>query len=206
MIKATYGTGSSVMMNIGTKPIISDTGVVTSLAWGMDGKVEYVLEGNINYTGSVITWMQKDLGIIDSYLDAQKLVWEANPSDKTYLVPAFTGLGAPYWDSDATGIFCGITRVTKKAELVRAGVECIAYQIADVIHAMNSQQLVQRMQQELRLDCTRKMKFSNRSNEQIICLKKLRSGEVKNIMGGKQLSIWCFQENSEISQEITSVI
>ncbi len=136
MIKATYGTGSSVMMNIGSEPIISDAGVVTSLAWGMDGKVDYVLEGNINYTGSVITWLQKDLGIIDSYLDAQKLVWEANPSDRTYLVPAFTGLGAPYWDSDATGIFCGITRVTKKAELVRAGVECIAYQIADVIHAM----------------------------------------------------------------------
>ena len=136
MIKATYGTGSSVMMNIGNLPIISNAGVVTSLAWGMDGKVDYVLEGNINYTGAVITWLQKDLGMIDSYLDAQKLVWDANPSDKTYLVPAFTGLGAPYWDSEATGIFCGITRVTGKAEMVRAGVECIAYQIADVINAM----------------------------------------------------------------------
>ena len=136
MIKATYGTGSSVMMNIGSRPIISEAGVVTSLAWGMDGNVDYVLEGNINYAGSVITWLQKGLGMIDSYLDAQQLVWEANPSDRTYLVPAFSGLGAPYWDSEATGIFCGMTRVTGKAEMVRAGVECIAYQIADVIQAM----------------------------------------------------------------------
>ena len=99
MIKSTYGTGSSVMMNIGEKPIFSQRGLVTSLAWGMDGKVNYVLEGNINYTGAVITWLEKDLKLIKSPEETQALAEQANPIDMTYLVPAFTGLGAPYWDS-----------------------------------------------------------------------------------------------------------
>ena len=98
MIKATYGTGSSIMMNVGEKPIFSDKGVVTSLAWSLSGKVNYVLEGNINYTGAVITWLQKDLGLIASAKETEELAKSANPGDTTYLVPAFTGLGAPYWD------------------------------------------------------------------------------------------------------------
>ena len=136
MIKSTYGTGSSVMMNIGDKPIFSKHGVVTSLAWGMGGKVNYVLEGNINYTGAVISWLVKDLKLISSASETQKLAESANPSDKSYLVPAFSGLGAPYWDSAATGIFCGMTRVTGQAEMVRAALDCIAYQITDIVKAM----------------------------------------------------------------------
>ncbi|MCD8019075.1 MAG: glycerol kinase GlpK [Clostridiales bacterium] len=136
MIKATYGTGSSIMMNVGEKPIYSDKGVVSSLAWSLGGKVNYVLEGNINYTGAVITWLQKDLGLIASAGETQKLAEEANPGDTTYLVPAFTGLGAPYWDSNAKAIVCGITRTTGKAEVVRAALDCIVYQISDVVHAM----------------------------------------------------------------------
>ena len=137
MIKCTYGTGSSVMMNIGAKPVFSDKGVVTSLAWGMDGKVSYVLEGNINYTGAVISWIQKDLQLIESAKETQKLAESANPADRTYLVPAFTGLGAPYWDSSAAGMICGMTRTTKKAELVKAALDCIAYQITDIVRVMS---------------------------------------------------------------------
>lgn len=137
MIKTTYGTGSSIMMNIGEKPVISSHGVVTSLAWGMDGKVSYVLEGNINYTGAVITWLKEDLGLIDSAAETEALARQANPDDTAYLVPAFTGMGAPYWDSGAKASITGITRVTKRAELVRAGLDCIAYQIADIVNAMS---------------------------------------------------------------------
>ena len=136
MIKSTFGTGSSIMMNVGEKPIFSDKGVVTSLAWSLGGKVNYVLEGNVNYTGAVITWLQKDLGLIVSAGETQALAESANPADTTYLVPAFTGLGAPYWESGAKAIICGITRNTKKAEIVRAALDCISYQICDVVKVM----------------------------------------------------------------------
>ena len=138
MTKATYGTGSSVMMNVGEHPVISDHGVVTSLAWKIDGKISYVLEGNINYTGAVITWLKEDLGLISDAKETQELAVQANPDDTTYLVPAFTGLGAPYWNSDAKATITGITRMTKKPEIVRAALDCIAYQIADIIHVMGS--------------------------------------------------------------------
>ena len=108
MIKATYGTGSSLMMNIGDKPIQSSHGVVTSLAWGRGGKVDYVLEGNLNYTGAVITWLKDDLKLISSAKETEGLAREANPADRTYLVPAFTGLA----------------------------LDCIAYQITDLVRAM----------------------------------------------------------------------
>ena len=136
MVKATYGTGSSIMMNIGEKPVFSKSGLVTSLAWGMDGEISYVLEGNINYTGAVLKWVAEDLKLIASPAEAEKYARQANPGDKTYLVPAFSGLGAPYWDSKAEAQISGITRTTGRAELVKAAVECIAYQITDVIKAM----------------------------------------------------------------------
>ncbi len=138
MIKSTYGTGSSVMMNIGDKPVFSNR-VVTSLAWKLGGEVNYVLEGNINYTGAVITWLKDDLELISSPGETEQLAKESNPADKSYLVPAFTGLGAPYWDSEATGILTGMTRTTKRKEIVRAALDCIAYQITDVIKAMSTE-------------------------------------------------------------------
>ena len=138
MVKATYGTGSSVMMNVGEQPVFSQHGVVSSLAWGMNGKVHYVLEGNINYTGAVITWLEKDLKLIASAGETEELAKKAAPEDHTYLVPAFTGLGAPYWDSGAEGILYGITRTTGKAEVVRAALDCIAYQITDIIRVMET--------------------------------------------------------------------
>lgn len=137
MAKATYGTGSSIMMNIGPAFRESKSGLVTSLAWGRNGQVNYVLEGNINYAGAVITWLQKDLGLISSPKETAELALEANPEDCTYLVPAFSGLGAPYWQSEASAAFTGMSRTTGRKELVRAGLECIAYQVTDIVAAMS---------------------------------------------------------------------
>ena len=137
MIKSTYGTGSSIMMNIGEKPVLSTHGVVTSLAWSMSGKVNYVLEGNLNYTGATITWLKDDLKLITSPAETEKLAREAVSDDSLYLIPAFSGLGAPYWDSRAAAAIVGMTRTTGKAEVVRAGVECIAFQITDIVKAMS---------------------------------------------------------------------
>lgn len=137
MIKATYGTGSSIMMNIGETPVFSRQ-VVTSLGWKLEGKVSYVLEGNINYTGAVISWLKKDLQLIVSDSESQKLAEEANPEDMAYLVPAFSGLGAPYWDSEARAMLWGMSRTTGKAEVVKAALESIAYQITDIVRAMGN--------------------------------------------------------------------
>lgn len=150
MMKSTYGTGSSIMMNIGKAPVLSTHGVVTSLAWSMGGTVNYVLEGNLNYTGAVITWLQDDLKLIESPQESQELARQAADDDTLYLVPAFSGLGAPYWDSYAKASLVGMTRTTGKAEVVRAGVECIAYQITDVIRAMSEDSGVN--VKELRVD------------------------------------------------------
>ena len=137
MVKATYGTGSSIMMNIGTEPIIGENpGTVTSIAWGLNGTVEYVLEGNINYSAAVVRWLEKDLHLIENAGETSKLAYEANPADTTYIVPAFSGLGSPYWDNDAEGMVCGMTRVTGKAEFVRAALDCIDYQITDILKIM----------------------------------------------------------------------
>lgn len=150
MTKSTYGTGSSIMMNIGETPVLSTHGVVTSLAWSMGGKVNYVLEGNLNYTGAVITWLKDDLKLIQSPGETGALSEAAVQDDSLYLIPAFSGLGAPYWDSRATASIVGMTRTTGKAEVVRAGVECIAYQITDIVKAMSEDAGVK--VEELRVD------------------------------------------------------
>lgn len=137
MAKATYGTGSSIMMHIGDRPVADSEGLAVSLAWSRGGKAQYVLEGNINYTGAVITWMQKQLHLIADPAETEELARKANAEDTTYMVPAFTGLGAPYWKSQATALITGMTRLTGKAELVKAGLTSIAYQIRDVVAAMN---------------------------------------------------------------------
>ncbi len=136
MAKATYGTGSSVMMNVGPAPVFSQNGLATSLAWKHRGETSYVLEGNINYTGAVISWLKDDVKLIESAGETDKLARQANPEDRTCLVPAFSGLGAPYWCNDARALLWGMSRLTGKAEIVRAALECIAFQITDVILAM----------------------------------------------------------------------
>ena len=150
MAKATYGTGSSIMMNIGPAFKESKSGLVTSLAWGRGGAVDYVLEGNINYAGAVITWLQKDLGLFESARDTAAMADAANPEDTAYLVPAFSGLGAPYWKDDARAILTGMSRTTGKNEIVKAGLESIAYQVTDIVEAMSADSGVRLS--ELRVD------------------------------------------------------
>ena len=150
MMKTTYGTGSSIMMNIGDKPIFSDLGLVTSLAWKLGGKAEYVLEGNINYTGAVITWLKDDMKLLESAGQSEAMARAANPADRTYLVPAFSGLGAPYWRSDVSAAIIGMSRTTGRNEVVRAGLACIAYQIADIVLLMQKEAGIDHI--ELRVD------------------------------------------------------
>lgn len=136
MGKATYGTGSSIMMNTGETPIRSKNGLVSSIGWKIGGKLAYVLEGNVNYTGAAISWLKDQVKLIDSAAETETLCREAVQEDVLYFVPAFTGLGAPYWNSTCRGILSGIDRTTGKNEIVRACVESIAYQIRDVIDVM----------------------------------------------------------------------
>lgn len=136
MIKATYGTGSSIMMHTGEKAVPGTHGLAVSIAWGIQGKVSYALEGNVNYTGAVVSWLEDNLELIGSPEEAEGLIAKANREDATVLVPAFTGLSAPYWNHDARAAVVGMTRTTGKAEFVKAAVESIAQQIADVAEAM----------------------------------------------------------------------
>jgi glycerol kinase len=136
MAKTTYGTGSSIMMNIGGKPLESESGIVTSIAWGMDGKIDYVFEGNINCTGATIKWLVDDLKLLTSSRESESIAASVKDNDGVYIVPAFVGLGAPYWDSEAKASITGINRGTQKAHIVRAAEESIAYQIKDVIDLM----------------------------------------------------------------------
>lgn len=138
-IKATYGTGSSVMLNTGKRIIISKKGLATSLAWGMNGVINYVLEGNLNYTGAVISWLKDEVHLIDSAAETEELAIKANKADEAFFVPAFTGLGAPYWKPDAKGCLTGITRTTGRNEIVKACLECIGYQITDLIKIMREE-------------------------------------------------------------------
>lgn len=137
-VKTTLGTGSSIMMNIGQEYKKSTNGLATSLAWKIDGKTEYVFEGNINYAGAVITWLIEDLGLISSPKETSQCVEQANSMDETILVPAFSGLSAPYWNDDVRAMFYGMSRTTGKNELVKAAIDSIAFQITDVLNAMAS--------------------------------------------------------------------
>jgi glycerol kinase len=150
MVKATYGTGSSIMMNIGNQYVESKNGLATSLAWRMNGKAEYVLEGNINYAGAVITWLQDDVHLVESIKELEECVISANAQDTTVLVPAFSGLGAPYWNGNAKAMLYGMTRTTGQAEIAKAAVESIAFQVADILEAMKEDS--QSQMKELRVD------------------------------------------------------
>ncbi len=135
-LKITYGTGSSVMMNTGSRIIRSENGLASSVAWGFGGKIFYVLEGNINYSGEVVTWLKDSLKLINSPAETEALAEDANISDRTCLVPAFSGLGAPYWSENSRAAIIGMSRLTGKAEIVRAALSSICLQINDVLEAM----------------------------------------------------------------------
>ena len=135
--KNTYGTGAFLLMNIGEKPILSNNGLVTTIAWGLDGKVNYALEGSVFICGAAIQWLRDEVNIVENAPQSEEMALAVGDNGGMYVVPAFTGLGAPYWDPYARGAIFGITRGTNKYHLVRATLESLAYQVKDLIDAMN---------------------------------------------------------------------
>jgi len=138
MVKNTYGTGCFMLMNTGEKGVQSEHGLLTTLAWSVDGKVEYALEGSIFVAGSAVQWLRDGLQLIEDAAQSEELALKVQSTEGVYVVPAFVGLGTPYWDSDARGAMFGITRGTTKEHIARATLESLAYQTKDVIHAMLS--------------------------------------------------------------------
>lgn len=136
--KNTYGTGCFLLMNTGEKPVFSNNGLVTTIAWGLDGKVNYALEGSIFVAGAAIQWLRDGMHLIDSASESEYMAIKANGTHGCYVVPAFTGLGAPHWDQYARGTIVGITRGTNKNHIIRATLESIALQVCDVIDAMKA--------------------------------------------------------------------
>jgi glycerol kinase len=136
LAKATYGTGTSVLMHTGERPIASENGLVTSVAWGRGGKIDYALEGIIHSTGDTLAWVREGLGIFSDYGDAERLAETVKDNNGVYLIPAFLGLGAPYWDPFTRAAILGINRNTTKAHIIRAAFESIAYQVRDVTELM----------------------------------------------------------------------
>ena len=137
-VKNTYGTGCFMLMNTGEKPIFSKNGLVTTIAWGLDGKVNYALEGSIFVAGAAIQWLRDELRIIDSAPDSEYMAKKVKDTNGCYVVPAFTGLGAPHWDQYARGTIVGITRGVNKYHIIRATLESLAYQVNDVLEAMKA--------------------------------------------------------------------
>lgn len=136
MAKATYGTGSSIMMNVGNQPLSSPVGLVTSIGWGRSGRIDYVFEGNIHCTGDTINWLVYDAELISSASETESLALSVADNNQVYFVPSFVGLGAPYWDNQARACISGMSRNTNKAHIVRAALESIAYQVKDLIDLM----------------------------------------------------------------------
>ncbi|MCD8334417.1 MAG: glycerol kinase GlpK [Clostridiales bacterium] len=134
--KNTYGTGCFLLMNTGETPVFSKNGLVTTIAWGLDGKVQYALEGSIFVAGSAIQWLRDQLKVVDSAADSEYFAKKVPDTNGCYVVPAFTGLGAPYWDPYARGSIVGLTRGTNRYHIIRATLESLAYQTYDVLKAM----------------------------------------------------------------------
>ena len=136
--KNTYGTGCFLLMNTGEKPVFSKNGLVTTIAWGLDGKVNYALEGSIFVAGAAIQWLRDEMRLIDSSPDSEYMAKKVKDTNGCYVVPAFTGLGAPHWDQYARGTIVGITRGVNKYHIIRATLDSLCYQTHDVLRAMEA--------------------------------------------------------------------
>lgn len=135
-IKSTYGTGNFLLLNTGDKPVFSENGLLTTVAWGLNGEVKYALEGSVFICGAAIQWLRDEMHILKNSAQSEKFANKVEDSDGVIVVPAFTGLGAPYWESDARGAILGLKRSTKREHVVRATLESIAFQSDDLIKAM----------------------------------------------------------------------
>ena len=138
-VKNTYGTGCFMLMNTGEKPVQSKNGLLTTIAWGLNGKVNYALEGSVFVAGSVMQWLRDGLKLFENVAESEPLALSIKDNEGVYLVPAFVGLGTPYWDNDVRGTMFGLTRGTTKAHVSRAAIEAIAYQSRDVIETMKEE-------------------------------------------------------------------
>lgn len=134
--KCTFGTGGSIMLNIGPKPLLSENKIATSIAWGLSGNIDYVFEGHIICMGDTIKWLIDELGLIQNSAESQIFAEKVDSTDGVYLVPAFDGLGAPYWQSSLNAMICGLSRRSNKYHIVRAGLESIVYLIRDIVDPM----------------------------------------------------------------------
>ncbi len=143
MAKNTYGTGCFILLNTGDKPVPSEKGLITTMAWGLDGKFAYAMEGSIFITGAAIQWLRDGLGLIKTAGESEQLALSVTHNDGVYFVPAFVGLGAPYWDMYARGTIVGLTRGSTAGHLVRATLESIAYQVRDVVDVMSEEACLQ---------------------------------------------------------------
>ena len=150
MAKNTYGTGCFLLMHTGPKPVVSQNQLLTTIAWKLDGRIEYALEGSVFIGGAVVQWLRDGLGLIVKSVDVEKLAARVKDNGGVYLVPAFAGLGAPHWDAGARGVITGLTRGSNAAHLARAALESIAYQSADLLRAMEAD--AGRKLRELRVD------------------------------------------------------
>jgi glycerol kinase len=138
MVKNTYGTGCFMLMNIGNKPRISTNNLLTTIAWQINGEINYALEGSIFIGGAIVQWLRDELGIIQKSSDVEELALKVDDTQGVYIVPAFAGLGAPYWNQEARGTITGLTRGANKSHIARAALESIAYQTMDVLQAMQA--------------------------------------------------------------------
>ncbi|HRG55156.1 MAG TPA: glycerol kinase GlpK [Lacunisphaera sp.] len=150
MAKNTYGTGCFLLLHTGQKPVVSKNNLLTTIAWQIDGRLEYVLEGSVFIGGAVVQWLRDGLGLIAKSVDVEKLAAQVADNGGVYLVPAFAGLGAPHWDAAARGVITGLTRGSNAGHLARAALESIAYQSADLLRAMAAD--CGRQLRELRVD------------------------------------------------------
>ncbi|QMU07730.1 glycerol kinase GlpK [Levilactobacillus suantsaii] len=139
MVKNTYGTGAFIMMNTGTEPTLSTNGLLTTIAYGLDGQINYALEGSIFVAGSAVQWLRDGMRFFDHASESEKMAVDAETTGGVYVVPAFTGLGAPYWNQETRGAVFGLTRGTTREQFVRATVEAIAYQTRDVVDTMTKE-------------------------------------------------------------------
>ena len=135
-VKNTYGTGCFMLMNTGEKPVKSENGLLTTIAWGINGKITYALEGSVFMGGAVVQWLRDNLGLIETAAETESIAESVDSSDGVYLVSAFQGLGTPYWDMEACGSILGLSRGSGKAHIVRAALESIAYRSVDVVSVM----------------------------------------------------------------------
>jgi len=138
MAKNTYGTGCFMLMNTGETPVFSENGLLTTIAWGLDGKVNYALEGSVYVAGAAIQWLRDEMKMVDSAPDSEYFATRVKDTNGCYVVPAFTGLGAPYWDPYARGVITGLTRGVNKYHIIRATLESLAFQTSDVLRAMEA--------------------------------------------------------------------